>query len=126
MSGVLPQDEENAVDASMPKDLGFRSDIRTRIELEDLMRLYRGLPNPLEGNKTPNLAMAVLNRINEGCRLHFPGHVLNACEYFLVSSVWCIALPSRVAHWLFDKGYIDAEGQMTAEGKQLFVEDALG
>lgn len=106
---------------TLPRDLGFRSDIRVKIDVDDIIRIYRGLhTDPVAANKTANLAEAVLNRLNEGARLQFPGHILNACEYFLVSSVWKIALPSRVPHWLFDQGYFDAEGEFTDKSSELF------
>lgn len=107
-------------DAS-PRDIGFRSDVRPRLDIDDLMRIYRGLPTSPDVTKTPNLAMAVLERVARGASLYFPGHILNACEYHLVSTIWRIALPSRVAHWLYDRGYVDAEGEITEAGKQQFV-----
>ena len=105
----------------MPRDAGFRSDIRVKIDVDDIIRIYRGLPgDPIASTKTANLADAVLNRLNEGARLEFPGHVLNACEYFFVSSVWRIRLPSRIPHWLFDKGYIDSTGDFTTKTVEIF------
>lgn len=106
-----------------PKKLEFRSDIRTKVDLDDLMRLYHGLIlDPVLANKTPNMGGAVLARIDGGCRLHFPGHILNACEYHLISSVWRIALPSRVPHWLFDKGYLNAYGEITKLGTDILAD----
>lgn len=52
---------------SMPRDAGFRSDIRVKIDVDDIIRIYRGLPfDPVASNKTANLAEALLNRLNEG------------------------------------------------------------
>jgi hypothetical protein len=100
------------------KLLPFRSDLRTKVSLDDQCRLAGGLVN-LDFNKTPTIAMHVLLHVHLGCRLKFPGHILNACEYNLISSCWTIALPSRIPHWLFDNGWLDDEGNLTEKAVEV-------
>jgi hypothetical protein len=100
----------------MPRNLGFRSDVRRKITYRNLSALYGGPPG-VEASKTVALALAVLKKLGSGASLAFPGHVLNAADYVLIMGQSYIGIPSRVPQWLYDNGLINAEGRLTNVGK---------
>lgn len=100
----------------MPRQLPFRSDVRFKLELNDLIALNEGLPAP-GATRTDRLGPAVLHRLISGARLAVPGHVMNAFECRLLFDDRDIRIPSRVTQWLYENGYIDAEGSITTEGR---------
>lgn len=99
----------------MPRNLGFRSDVRQKMTLADIKALYK--PLGMESTtKTDLMGRAILMHMVVGARLVFPGHVLNAQQYRLVWEERFIPLPSRAPQWLYDQGMIDAGGAVTEAG----------
>ena len=102
--------------AYMPRNLGFRSDVRRKISYRDLMVIYGTSPGA-DSTKTAPLALAVFAKVATGGSLVFPGHVLNAADYILLIGEKYVGLPSRVPKWLYDHELIDAQGNLTKAGQ---------
>ena len=101
---------------NMPRNLGFRSDVRYRMRPRELNSLFHGT-GQVPSTKTAQMCEVVLIRLLAGGKLKVPGHVLNAFAYRLVWGEYFVPLPSRVPQTLYECGWIDATGALTEDGR---------